>query len=108
MLYKFTGLHTGKRGRPKRFAGKVNWIDFSNWTLISCCKEQTIYSSILYSPSLERDIQVVCVIWQGKTQIRREVLFSTNLILPALEVIACYRARFEMEFPFRDAKRFRQ
>ena len=26
--------------------------------------------------------------------------------MPALEVIACYRARFEMEFPFRDSKQF--
>jgi hypothetical protein len=37
---------------------------------------------------------------------RREVLFSTNLEHEALEVIECYRARFEMGFPFRDAKQF--
>lgn len=106
LKYLFTGTRTGKRGRPKRFAGKVNWQDFSKWALISCCEEQSIYSSVLYSPSLERDIQVVCIVWQGKSQIRREVLFSTNLNMPALEIIACYRARFEMEFPFRDAKQF--
>jgi hypothetical protein len=51
-------------------------------------------------------VLVVCILWQVKGQIRREVLFSTNLEVPALEVIECYRARFEMEFPFRDTKGF--
>jgi hypothetical protein len=101
LKYLFTGTRTGKRGRPKRFAGKVDWQDFSNWVVVSCCEEQSIYASILYSPSLELDIQVVCIVWQGKTLTRHEVLFSTNL-----KMAACYRARFEMEFPFRDTKQF--
>ena len=65
-----------------------------------------VYSSVLYAPALKKDIRVVCILWQFKDQIRCEVLFSTNLEMPALEVIECYRARFEMEFPFRDAKQF--
>ena len=82
-----------------------NWKDFSKWTLVSEADEQTVYSSVLHAPALKKDIRVVCIIWQVNSQIRREVLFSTNLEMPALEVIECYRARFEMEFPFRDAKR---
>ena len=106
LKYKYTGSRTGKPGRPQKFAGKVDWKDLSKWNLISRNYEQTVISSLLYAPALKRDVLVVCVIWQFKGQTRREVLFSTNLEMPALEVIECYRARFEMEFPFRDAKGF--
>jgi DDE superfamily endonuclease len=106
LKYKYLGPRTGKPGRPKRFDGKVDWQDFSKWTLVSEADEQTVYSSVLHAPALKKDIHVVCIIWQFKDQIRREVLFSTNLEMPALEVIECYRARFEMEFPFRDSKGF--
>jgi hypothetical protein len=131
LKYKYIGPRTGKPGRPQKFAGKVDWKDFSRWTLISGGdqspagaglgarnQEQTVYSSVLYAPALKRFVLVVCIIWQFKArtarkvpsceqedQFRREVLFSTNLEMPALEVIECYRARFEMEFSFRDAKR---
>jgi DDE superfamily endonuclease len=106
LKYRYTGPHTGKPGRPKQFDGKVDWKDFSKWDLISSDQQQTVYSSALYTPALKKDIRVVCILWQFNGQIRREVLFSTNLGMPALEVIECYRARFEMEFPFRDAKQF--
>ena len=105
LKYKYIGPRTGKPGRPKRFDGKVDWKDFSKWDSVSRMQEQTLYSSVMYAPALKRDVSVVCILWQFKTHIRREVLFSTNLEMPALEVIECYRARFEMEFPFRDAKR---
>jgi putative transposase len=106
LKYKYTGPRTGKPGRPKKFAGKVDWKDFSKWTLVSETDEQTVYSNVLHAPALKQDVRVVCILWHFNGQIRREVLFSTNLGMPALEVIECYRARFEMEFPFRDAKQF--
>jgi hypothetical protein len=106
LKYKHTGPCTGKPGRPKQFDGKVDWKDFSKWDLISNDEQHTVYSSVLYAPALKKDIRVVCILWYFNGQIRREVLFSTNLGMPALEVIECYRARFEMEFPFRDAKGF--
>jgi hypothetical protein len=106
LKYKYTGPRTGKPGRPKKFAGKVDWQDFSEWNVISRDDEQIVYSKELYAPALKRDVLVVCILWHFKGQTRREVLFSTNLEMPALEVIECYRARFEMEFPFRDAKGF--
>ena len=34
-----------------------------------------------------------------------EVLFSTSITMTAATIIALYRARFSMEFPFRDGKR---
>jgi putative transposase len=106
LKYKYTGPRTGKAGRPKQFDGKVDWQDFSCWTLEVENDERIVYSSVLYSPALKRDILVVCILWQVNGRQRREVLFSTKLEHEALEVIECYRARFEMEFPFRDAKQF--
>jgi DDE superfamily endonuclease len=104
--YKYIGSRTGKVGRPRRFDGKVDWRDFSRWTLEVKNDDQIVYSSVLYSLALKRDILVVCILWQVNGRQRREVLFSTKLEHEALEVIGCYRARFEMEFPFRDAKQF--
>ena len=101
------GSRTGKAGRPKRYAAKVDWDDLSDWTLEHQDAECLVRSKRVNSPRLKRDLRVVCITWfvsEGKT--RREVLFSTDVNMPALEVIACYRARFEMEFPFRDAKQF--
>lgn len=65
-----------------------------------------MYSSVVHAPSLKRDVLVLCILWRFKKQTRREVLFSTDLGMTAFEVIECYRARFEMEFAFRDAKQF--
>jgi hypothetical protein len=42
----------------------------------------------------------------GKCNNRREILFSTNVAITAEEVVKAYRARFEMEFVFRDGKSF--
>ena len=132
LKYKYTGPRTGKPGCPKQFDGKVerpksvrcccrgkNWKNFSKWNLVSSGdpspigagvrsrnEQQIVYSSLVYAPALKRDVRAVCILWQFNGQIRREVLFSTNLEMPALEVIECYRARFEMEFPFRDSKQF--
>lgn len=106
LKYKSSEPRTGKAGRPKCFDGKVAWDDFSKWESISSTDQQSVYSSVVYAPSLKRDLLVVCILWRCKTQVRREVLFSTNLEMPSFEVIECYRARFEMEFAFRDAKQF--
>jgi putative transposase len=104
--YKYTGPRTGKVGRPRQFDGKVDWQDFSRFSLEISNDDQIVYSSVLYSPALKRDILVVCILWQVNGRQRREVLFSTKISMSALLVIECYRARFEMEFPFRDAKQF--
>ena len=105
--YLYNGPATGRPGRPQKYAGKVIWSDLSSWTLISSDELCCVRSSRAFSPALKRNLIVVCVTWfglPGKT--RREIFFSTDLLMPALEVLECYRARFEMEFPFRDAKQF--
>ena len=89
LFYLYNGPATGKRGRPQKYAGKVIWSDLSSWTLISSDELCSIRSSCAYSPALKRNVLVVCVTWFGladKTKTRREIVFSTDLLMPALEV----------------------
>lgn len=107
LCYLYDGPTTGKPGRPQKYAGKVLWSDLSSWTQISSDDVCCVRSSRAFSPALKRDLLVVCITWfglAGKT--RREIFFSTDMLMSAMAVIECYRARFEMEFPFRDAKQF--
>ena len=61
---------------------------------------------VAYSVSLKRQVRVVAVVWPGSRSSRTEVLFSTSITMTAAIIIALYRARFCMEFPFRDGKQF--
>lgn len=107
LKYLYTGGPTRKPGRPRLFDGKVDFLDFSKWTLIAQDESTTIYSAILYSPALQRKIQVVCELsLDSKGKTKRELFFSTNLNMAPLQIITTYRSRFQMEFPFRDAKQF--
>ena len=45
------------------------------------------------------------MVWPGSHSSRTEVLNSTSITMTAATIIALYRERFCMEFPFRDGKR---
>ena len=103
LKHLFTGPRTGKPGRPKLYAGKVSLYDFSRWEALPWADECMVYTVVAYSLSLKRQVRVVAVVWPGSR--RMEVLFSTSITMTAATIIALYRARFSMEFPFRDGKR---
>ena len=108
LRYLYQGAKSKKPGRPKRFAGKVDFKDFSRWQVVECTKTSTTYAATLYSVALGCELKVV-IICYAATQQRKahhEVLFSTDVAMNPLYIIACYRARFEIEFIFRDAKQF--
>ena len=65
-----------------------------------------VYTVVAYSVSLKRQVRVVAVVRSGAGQPRVEVLFSTSTTMTAATIIRLYRARFSMEFPFRDGKQF--
>ena len=103
LKHLFTGPRTGKPGRPKLYVGKVSLYDFSRWEALPWADECMVYTVVAYSLSLKRQVRVVAVVWPGSR--RMEVLFSTSITMTAATIIALYRARFSMEFPFRDGKR---
>jgi putative transposase len=108
LKYLYQGPKLKQRGRPKRFEGKVDFKDFSRWQGVENTKTLTTYAAILYSVALQCEVKVL-VICYAATKHRKayhEVFFSTDISMNALDIIACYRARFEIEFVFRDAKQF--
>ena len=103
LRHLFTGPRTGKPGRPKVYDKKVSLHDFSRSDALPWADECMMYTVVAHSVRLERQVRVVAVIWPGSR--RTEVLFSTSITMTAATIIALYRARFSMEFPFRDGKR---
>jgi IS4 transposase len=73
--------------------------------LVSDEPQQSLYTARLWSVSLKREIRVL-VLLQAKARDKQKmaVLFSTDLELAGKEILRLYRARFQIEFLFRDAK----
>ena len=100
---------TGKRGRPRKYSGKINLkdIDADYFTLVEENKEATIYSAIVYSKGLKRGILLVYVAYNtknGKQSIK--LYFSTDLEMDPLDVLDIYHSRYQIEFLYRDGKQF--
>jgi hypothetical protein len=103
LKHLFTGPRTGKSGRPRLYDGKVSMYDYSRWDALPWADECMVYTVVGYSVSLKRQVRAVAVVGPGSR--KTEVLFSTSITMTAATIIALYRARFSMEFPFRDGKR---
>ena len=113
LKYLYRGPKARKRGRPQKFAGKV---DLKNLDM-SIFKEEysvdgrlvyKLYTADVWAVSLGREVRVVIVDYldsDKKTQTRK-VFFSTDLSLSARDIFDIYRTRFQLEFVFRDAKQF--
>lgn len=107
LFYPTTESPTGKRGRPKLYDGKV---DFANLDT-SRCEEIPVDNGRLfglraYSKSLKGYVKIA--VWyplEGRTD-RWKIYFSTDVSMSTKDVINCYRARFQLEFCFRDVKSF--
>jgi hypothetical protein len=102
-------LYTGEQrkgpGRPKKFVGKCNLSELQSFKFERDIDAKTkLYSGTLYHASLERIIKIVAVRYIHKDTIGTALLFSTDLELDAFEIFCYYKARFQIEFVFRDAK----
>lgn len=63
-----------------------------------------LYHNVLNHVQLKHNLQVVVVVHTQRN--RCAVLFSTDVALHALRLYRYYKARFQIEFLFRDAKQF--
>jgi hypothetical protein len=108
LRYFYQGHRSKKPGRPKRFDGKVTFINFSRWQGVERTKPSITYAATLYRVALQSEVKVVVICYASTKQRKahHEVFFSTDLAMLPLDIIACYRAPFEIEFLFRDAKQF--
>src|SRR2546426_9852172 len=92
-------------GRQKTDDGKVNWSDLSRFERLDTEDEHIVlYHQVLNHVQLKRDLQVVVVVHTQRN--RYAVLFSTDVDLEPQRLYRYYKARFQIEFLFRDAKQF--
>jgi hypothetical protein len=106
LRYLYIGPHPKRRGARKKYDGKVNLQDLSRLTPIPLSKKITLYTAVVNSVSLKRNIRLVYV-WKRQGQkLLTALLFSTDTELDAESIYRYYTARFQIEFLFRDAKQF--
>lgn len=108
MRYLYTGPKREKgSGRQKTYDGKVNWQDLSRLEYVGSEDGIEIYTLILNHVSLKRNLRVVVLLdKRNKDKTRQAILFSTDTQLDAKTLLRYYKARFQVEFIFRDAKQF--
>jgi hypothetical protein len=105
LRYLYTGPRRAGRGRPKLYDGKVDLADLACWERVATPEEHIVLShAVVHHVQLQRNLHVVVVV-DTRTQ-RSAVLFSTDMALPALTIYRYDKARFQIEFLFRDAKQF--
>ena len=107
MKYLCTNTPTGKRGRPRKYTGKIDIseIDRDYFTFISGDDETTIYAGEVYCKALKRNIMLVHVTYSktnGKNA--RKLYFSTDISMDPNDVLLYYHSRFQIEFLYRDGK----
>ena len=108
MRYFYTGPKREKgSGRQKTYDGKVDWQDLRRFHYVAYQDGLEIYSLVLNHVSLKRTLRVVVVLdVRDPAKKRYALLFSTDTDLDALTIYRYYKARFQIEFLFRDAKQF--
>ena len=106
LRYLYQGPSRPGPGRPKTYDGKVLWDDLSRFEHVPSDDDATtvLYHQVVNHVHLRRNLRVVLAV-DTRTQ-RRAVLFSTDTDLDAQTIYRSYKARFQVEFLFRDAKQF--
>lgn len=112
MRYLYTGpKHQGK-GRPRKFAGKVD-LDKLSPEVFSCemaegdnGKPIVIHVGEVWVDCLDRICKVVIVDYldPDKKKQTRKVYFSTDRTLAGRDIFDLYRTRFQIEFLYRSGK----
>ncbi len=105
LRYRYQGPKRLGPGRPKTYDGKVNWADLSRFARVETEDDNIVlYHQDLNHVPFQCNLRVVLVVDTQRN--RRAVLFSTDMNLDALTIYRYDKARFQIEFLFRDAKQF--
>lgn len=95
-------------GRPKKYAGKVDIV--SEKARFDCHLTLEdgidIYSQVVYCKRFKRNIRIVMLHCMQKDKAGHALLFSTDEALEPVNIFHYYKARFQIEFLFRDAKQY--
>ena len=110
LKYLYHGPKSKGKGRPKKYDGKVNTkkIDKRRFKKIHQNEDVILFQATVWSVGLKRKVNVVYAEFldNGKPTNRYAFVFSTDLELDGILIYQYYKARFQIEFLFRDAKQF--
>jgi hypothetical protein len=94
-------------GNQKTYDGKVDWQDLSRFDYVTEQDGLELHTQVLNHVSFKRPLRVVVVLdRRNPKKPRYALLFTTDLDLDAVTLFYRYKARFQIEFIFRDAKQF--
>jgi hypothetical protein len=103
LRWLYTGAQKPK-GRHRQYSGKVSFDDLSRFERVGELDGQRVYTAIVNSPAFKRTLRIVYLVREDNGKTASALLFSTDTDCPALDILRYYKARFQMEFLFRDAK----
>jgi hypothetical protein len=110
LRFLYTGQREKRRGRHRLYDGKVNFQDLNRFADLGRVAEADhlhLFTAVLYHVSLKRRLRIVVVVdCRDPNKRRYAVLASTDTTLDGQQLVRLYRARFQIEFIFRDAKQF--
>lgn len=105
LRYLYDGPPRSGPGRPKPYDGKVHWSELSRFErMASGDAGIVLYTQVVNHVQFKCNVRVVMVVDTGTH--RSALLFSTDVDLTAERLYGYYKARFQIEFLFRDAKQF--
>jgi len=103
LRYLYDGPPRSGPGRPKPYDGKVHWSELSRLERVASGDEGIVlYTQVVNHVQFKRNVRVVMVVETCTN--RSALLLSTDIDLAAACLYGYYKARFQIEFLFRDAK----
>lgn len=97
-----------KFGARRKYDGKVKFDDVRRLTYVDQVEPDLhLYTAVVYNVNLKRNIRLVYLLnLKNKNKPGYALLFSTDTELDPEKLYRYYKARFQIEFLFRDAKQF--
>lgn len=107
LRYLYHGLQK-KFGARRKYNGKVKVDDLRRLTYVDQVEPDIhLYTAVVYTVNLKRNIRLVYLLnLKNKNKPGYALLFSTDTELDPERLYRYYKARFQIEFVFRDAKQF--
>lgn len=107
LRFLYTGVQK-RRGRPRKYADKVNFQDHTGLTYVETVHPGIdLYTAVVWSVALKRQLRLAYLLnHQDPKTPRFVVLFSTDIHQDAKDLYRLYQLRFQVEFIFRNAKQF--
>jgi len=94
------------KGRHRLYDGKVCFEDLRRFSFAYQIGDIKLYTAVVNSPKFKRNLRVVYLVKNINGKIQTAILFSTDINIDAKTCYEYYKARFQIEFLFRDAKQF--